>query len=455
MKIIDNISILKSRLLFNKSQRSRKVIVNAFNSLFVKAFSIFANFSLIAISIDCLNPENFGVWLTISSVITWISVFDLGLTVSLRNKITEAFAFNDFKIAKKYISTTYVVLLIIIVPIWIVFFIINPYIHWGSIFNTSIPNDTLKSVLLTIISCVCMQFLLKPLSSVLAGDQKHFLDSIITLIANIACIAVILLFKKYLKGSIFLLSVIFGVVPCIIWILASITLFATKYKHIKPSVKSVDFKYRKQLLGVGLKFFIIQLAGLIMYSSNNFIISHLMGNEEVTTYNIAFRYFSILTILYSLVNAPIWTAYAEAFALRDWKWIRKVTHQANLLCTLLLLLTLIMLLASPLVYKIWIKDAVTIPFSVNFLMAVNVGITLFGATYTSFINGSGKIRLQSLYSIFTSLAHIPLAYFLIKMLGLGLNGLLILTILWSMISLILWRIQYSKILGRSTLFIWN
>jgi O-antigen/teichoic acid export membrane protein len=455
MKIIDSISVLKSRLLFNKSQRSKKVIVNAFNSLLVKVFSIFANFSLIAISIDCLNPENFGVWLTISSVITWISVFDLGLTVSLRNKITEAFAFNDFKVAQKYISTTYAILLIIIVPIWLVFLFINPHIHWGAIFNTSIDNDTLKKVLLTIFSFVCLQFLLKPVSALLAGDQKHFLDSIITLIANIACIAIILIFKRYIKGSIFLLSLIFGLVPSVIWILSTITIFTFRYKHIMPSLDSIDFKYRKQLLGVGFKFFIIQLAGLIIYSSNNFIISHLIGNEEVTTYNIAFRYFSILTILYSLVNAPIWTAYAEAFALKDWKWIKKVTHQANLFCSLLLLVTLLMLIASPLVYKLWIKGAVQVPFSVNLLMAINVGITLFGATYTSFINATGKIRLQSICSVFTSLAHIPLAYFLIKMLGFGLNGLLILTILWSVISLILWRIQYTKILGKSTLFMWN
>src|SRR4051794_30249146 len=128
MKIIDSILVLKSRLLFNKSQRSRKVIVNAFNSFFVKGISIFANFSLMAITLDCLNPGDFGVWLTISSVITWLSVFDLGLTVSLRNKITEAFAFNDLKIAKKYVSTTYAILLIIILPIWVIFLFINPFI---------------------------------------------------------------------------------------------------------------------------------------------------------------------------------------------------------------------------------------------------------------------------------------------------------------------------------------
>src|SRR4051794_15985514 len=229
MKIIDSILVLRSRLLLNKSQRSKKVIVNAFNSLFVKVISIFANFSLIAISIDCLNPSNFGVWLTISSVITWISVFDLGLTVSLRNKITEAFAHNDFKIAKKYISTTYAILLVIIVPVWVMFLFINPYIHWGSIFNTTIDAVTLKHVLLTIITCVCLQFILKPISSILAGDQKHFLDSIITLIGNIVCIAMILVFKKYVKGSIFSLSLIFGAIPVIVWVLATITLFTFRY----------------------------------------------------------------------------------------------------------------------------------------------------------------------------------------------------------------------------------
>jgi O-antigen/teichoic acid export membrane protein len=455
MKIIESLSILRSKLLFKQSQRSRKVIVNASNSLFVKAFSIVANFYLIALSIDCVNSENYGLWLTITSVITWMGIFDFGLVSSLKNKIAEALAFQNFSLGRKYVSTTYTILLIIIVPVWIVFLFINSSINWQSIFNTSTSKEVLEKVLLCVFTGFCLQFLLKPISSILAGDQKHFIDSFLVLIGNASSIAVILLFRNYIRGSIYQLSIILVIMPSLVTLVATFILFTTKYKGLSPSIRHIDFGYRKELLGVGFKFFIIQFAGLIMFSSNNFIISHLIGNEEVTSFNIAFRYFSILTIMYSLINAPIWTAYSEAYAVGDWAWIKKATYQANLLCTLLLLLTLIMLLFSSWVYKIWVNDSVHVPFTLSALMAINVVVSIFASTYTAFINGTGRIKLQTIFSVFTGIVHIPLAYLLVKVLGLGLNGLVILTILWTLISLILWRIQYKKIVGQSNHVIWT
>jgi O-antigen/teichoic acid export membrane protein len=192
-----------------------------------------------------------------------------------------------------------------------------------------------------------------------------------------------------------------------------------------------------------------------MFGSNNFMISTILDNEQVTYYNIVFRYFSVITIGYSLVNAPFWTAYTDAYAVNDWHWIKKATKQANYLCTILLLFTVLMLLVSSTIYKIWINSSINIPFTLSALMALNVGISLYGSTYTSFINGTGKIRLQSYFSIFAGLCHVPLGYFLIKVLALGLNGLIILTIIWSIMSLILWTVQYKKIINQSPSYIWN
>jgi O-antigen/teichoic acid export membrane protein len=159
--------------------------------------------------------------------------------------------------------------------------------------------------------------------------------------------------------------------------------------------------------------------------------------------------------MYSLINAPIWTAYSEAYAVGDWAWIKKATHQANLLCTFLLLLTLIMLLFSSWVYKIWVNDSVNVPFTLSALMAINVVVSVYGSTYTAFINGTGKIRLQTIISVVCGIVHIPFAYLFIKVLGFGLNGLVILTTFWSLMSLVLWRIQYNKIISKSNQFIWN
>ncbi|HZB13900.1 MAG TPA: hypothetical protein VE467_12770, partial [Chryseolinea sp.] len=339
MKIIEGISIARLKFFSTFSIRSKKVIRNAFNSLLVKIFSIVANLTLIAVSIDCVNAENYGLWITISSLITWINIFDLGLITSLRNKITEALTYHNWDVAQKYTSTTYAMLIILVVPLWLIFLFTHPLIDWQTIFNTSVPPEILQSIIFWVFTSFCLQFLLKPISSILAGDQKHFIDGIIVLISNLVCLTLIFIFKSHFVDSIYLLSLVLGLIPCVVLAGASFLLFEFKYKPLRPSISGIDFKYRKQLLGVGLKFFIIQMAGVIIFSSNNFIISHFLGNEHVTTFYIAFRYFSILTIFYSLINAPIWTAYTEAYTLNDWQWIRKVTRNANQLCSILVVVT--------------------------------------------------------------------------------------------------------------------
>jgi O-antigen/teichoic acid export membrane protein len=410
---------------------------------------------LISIPINYIDAENYGVWLTISSIVTWINIFDIGLISSLRNKITEALVSEDWQTARMYTSTTYALLILIIVPVWVLLIFIFRDVNWGSVFNSSVSNETLESIVLFAFTSFCLQFILKPIISILTADQQHSLANFIYLITNVLSIGCLVLFERQLKGSLYLISILLGFMPCVVLVVLSIILFFKKYRKLCPTIGTINFGCRKELLGLGFKFFIIQIAGVIIFSANNFIIAHMLGNEQVTYYNIVFRYFSIITIGYSLVNAPFWTAYSEAYFVKDWQWIRKVTKQANQLCAILWVVIIIMLFISTWVYKVWINQTIEIPFALSALMALYVGITLYCSTYTSFINGTGKIRLQSYLSVFVSIFHIPIGYFLIKVLDLGLNGLIILSIIWSLISLLLWSIQYKKIMEKSSVYIWN
>ncbi|MEJ7769420.1 MAG: MATE family efflux transporter [Chitinophagaceae bacterium] len=455
MKILNAIAFHKNRLLFNQSDRSRKIILSASNSFAIKLLSILSGFWLVSVSINYIQVENYGVWLTVSSIMTWITIFDIGLVSSLRNKITEAITLKDPESAKKYTSTTYALLFLIITPVWMLFFIVLPEVNWQGLFHSSVSDDTLQSLVFWVFTSFCVQFFLKPIISILTADQKHTLANSIYLFTNALSLLCLVFFKSFFTGSLYLISLLFAIVPCAVLLVISLLLFATKYRQLRPGIATIDFSCRKDLLNLGFKFFIIQIAGLIIFSSNNFIISYFLGNEQVTYYNIVFRYFSVVTIAYSLVNSPFWTAYTDAYTVKDWAWIRKVTKQANLLCVALLVVTLLMLVVSSWVYKLWINPTIEIPLTLSVLIAINVGLSLFASTYTSFINGTGKIRLQAYFCVFVSLAHVPLGYFFIKVLQLGLDGLIVLTNIWALISLILWSTQYKKIIDRSTSHIWN
>ena len=78
---------------------------------------------------------------------------------------------------------------------------------------------------------------------------------------------------------------------------------------------------------------------------------------------------------------------------------------------------IIMLLLSPLAYKIWIADATTIPFSMTLVFSIFLGINPWNTFQSNLLNGIGAIKTQVVVSLFGLILYIPLAIILGKQYG--------------------------------------
>src|SRR5665647_2463811 len=116
--------------------RSKKAKRNIFFSILIQGISIAISLILVPLTIHYINPTQYGIWLTLSSIIGWFAFFDIGFGNGLRNKFAESVAKGQFKLARIYVSTTYAVLSIIIFFILLLFFCINPFLNWAKILNT-------------------------------------------------------------------------------------------------------------------------------------------------------------------------------------------------------------------------------------------------------------------------------------------------------------------------------
>lgn len=54
-------------------------------------------------------------------------------------------------------------------------------------------------------------------------------------------------------------------------------------------------------MSLGLKFFIIQVATILIFQTSNIIITQTLGPESVTVYNIAYKYFFALGMLFMII----------------------------------------------------------------------------------------------------------------------------------------------------------
>ena len=101
---------------------SRTVLIkkNIAASFFIKGWNGIVQLLLVPITLNCLNEYEYGIWLVINSMLIWIDQMDIGLGNGLRNKLAESIAKGERERARSQISTTFVMLALIIVPLLII-----------------------------------------------------------------------------------------------------------------------------------------------------------------------------------------------------------------------------------------------------------------------------------------------------------------------------------------------
>ncbi len=148
-------------------ERSIQAKKNIAATFVIKGFSILISLIFVPIVLNYVNPDGYGIWLTLSSIVGWFSFFDIGLTQGLRNKFAEAKARGDDNIAQIYVSTTYAILGIIFFSVWLIFIIVNNFLDWSSILKVSESMRSDVSILAIIVfTYFCIIFVLRIITTI-------------------------------------------------------------------------------------------------------------------------------------------------------------------------------------------------------------------------------------------------------------------------------------------------
>ena len=436
--------------------RSIKAKKNIFASFFFKGFSIIIGFLLVPLVLHYLGSEKYGIWLTISSIISWIGFFDIGLGNGLRNKLAEAFAVKDYILAKTYISTTYIIIFLIIAVIYIFFLIVSHFIPWYQVLNTSpILEWELKRVVFIVFTFFSLRFILKLIGIIFIADQQPAYNNSFAPISSFITLALIYIISKTTSSSLIYISFIYSISPVLVLLLVSFYYFNKNYKHIRPSLKYVDFRHFKSLANLGVKFFLLQVTTLIIFSTDNIIITQILGPTEVTPYNIAFQYFSIPVMIFTIILSPFWSAFTDAWVKKEINWIKNVINKLLLFWLVVGGVVFILILVSKEFYFIWVGKEVEIPVVLSALMGLYVIIRTENSIFVNFINGTGKIKLQVYYLIIEMIINIPISVFFARNLEMGSAGVILGTCISLTPSFVLAPLQYLKIINNKATGIWN
>lgn len=397
--------------------------VTFYNYIFTGIY-ILVTFIAVPITLKYLGTERYGVWQTIMTLIGFVGLTNFGIGNGLRNRVTEYLTANENLKLKKVISSAYitiggVALIIVIIAIPIFSFINYNWIYT----DINIQHNELATAFIITILGFGVNFVLGLIKSIAYGVHKSHLVTLSQLISSI--IALILTIGMIGKEpKLYMMAIIYSVSNVIVNIILSAFLFKVDKKYI-PNIKLFDKVESKHLYSLGMSFFFLEVMALLMTTSDNFIVAKLIGAADVTNYSIVNKIFNMIPTLFSIILIQIWSSTAKEAALENYKKIKDIIRKLLILLVPVLIVLVLIVILFRFIIQIWIRKNIDVSELLIVSSAIYALITCFNGIFVNIQNGLGKIKFQIISYTIAVILQIPLAWFMVKKLNLGVAGVMI------------------------------
>ena len=433
------------------SERTRNYLRQIKGSFAFKLIALAASFLTLPLMIQYLGEEQFGVWSTLLTAMTWLVFFDFGVGNGLRNMVATALAQDKQAEAANFIASGYTIVGIISFVLWAFIFAISYVVPWQVFFNTgAISEGVLRTTVQLSASLILLNFWVGLITALLGAIQKTSLVTMGQMVTNVLILLFVYLLLLKADPLISQLALVYGFALVSSNILLNVIFFKSRRKLLPRPY--LDSRHMRPLLSTGLKFFVIQLAVLVIFTTDKLLITQLFGPSKVTQYDVVFKLFSVITIVNALISGPLWSAYTEAHQKHDFTWISAMLKRQLLILSALIVLTICLAMVATPVIEIWIGKDFQIPPYLVATMVAFVTISAWNTVFAMFINGTGEIQLQLYTALMGMILNIPLSLFFAQYIGLGIGGIVTGTaasLLFSAIALPLQARQIIRRLQRS------
>lgn len=396
-----------------------KTAISGLTNMAFKPISMVLTILYTPLLLSFLGEEKYGLWATLLSIINWVNYFDVGIGNGLRNLLSRELSEEAYEEAKKSVSTAYIVLTCIAGALLLVLISATILLDWNVVFNTSID---MTWPLLISFSFICINFVLALAKTILYALQLSERVSLIAVLVQTLNLIGLLLLRKFTTGSLVTVSILYGMTSFVVNILNTISI-ARKREYLIPSIHSFSATKIREICSVGVKFLVIQIMALVLFTTDNMLISHYFGSASVTPFSIADKIFNTAYTVLAAFLVPYWSRSTVAFAQNDYAWLSKSVKKVCKVGLLFLAgFTLLRVLFTPLV-ELWLG------YVPNFENGIPTLMYLFYIAYSvlgivcQFINGSGKVNIQLALYCFAGVVNIPFSIFLGVKCGMGTFGI--------------------------------
>lgn len=402
-----------------KDSRLSGIIHGGLSALLSRGVGILVSAISLPLTVRYLGPQQYGIWVTVSTTVMMLGVLDLGVANSLTNLMSRAYAQEDRVGAQRFYSTAFWVSTLIACALGLGALAVWPLVPWAALFHLSDPSIAREASLCVGVALVFFLVGL-PLNLVhraLSGYQQTQVTNYFNLISGVIGLVVIV-FVIRLHGSLLTLMICYtgsflaGTVVLNLWV----NLWSKRW--ILPNPRVISRDAAKELMNSGFGFLVLQLAGIIVFSSDNLVITHYLGPAQVAPYSVTWRLASYATLLQTALYPSLWPAYSEAFARRDFTWMRQAFWNAARVSmgTASAALIVLAIFGRHLIH--WYVGPTAVPGQL--LLVTICGWTLLSTGMeleACLLAAINRVKLQGFLSVIAAALNIIFSIYLVKRIG--------------------------------------
>lgn len=308
--------------------KRKSYLLNISTSVIANISVIVTGVIMVPAALNYWHEEMYGVWILITTFISYLSLSNFGLSSATTTLVSKTLSANHkIEILKKAL-TIMLGYLIIILCVLVLLSLADA--NWDFLLGKVNENTRTQAYSACTVMLYFFVFNLgfSLLSSALIGFQKAYIDNIFQAIVPVVNLIALLVVVET-KGNLAAFAIYSGIANTLIN-LTKLFVFLKLHRRwmqagkfeVTHAHENVENGYRDIVI-TGMRFFLMSIAVVLWWNTDNIVIANALGMEEVTRYSITFKLFAIAYSLMNIFGGALNPLFAKEYALKNWEWINR------------------------------------------------------------------------------------------------------------------------------------
>lgn len=398
-------------------RRTRQARWTGIATLLARGIAIGLSIATLPLASRYLGRERYGLWLTLVSFITWISILNFGLSNSLVNVLVRED--DESQTSRQAVSSAFWLIILVASFFILAALAVTPLIDWAAILNVSSSQarEELRDSITLVVVCTAIRLPTSIVIAIYQAYQQGYLYQIWSGIGGVVSAFALVVAIQLGAGLPWLVAVSFGGFICADLIGLTHQLGWSR-SWLRPSLSAFRWSGAIQLIKQGLQFWLAQLSVILTFQVGLLVTSRLFGAGQVAEYGTMLRLFTLVGAIQTAFVEPLWAAYSEAFARHDYRWVVE-TFRHSLRVSLLwtVTATFAVLALMPWLFRMLVKADITPAWSLALAMMALEIVSAAARCISTLLNGLGALRLQAICGPIAGLTNLLLSVVLGRLIG--------------------------------------